>query len=87
MRTRLTERDLSRIVKRVISEQEEGDGKKELLQVMKNYLSKFESDEWDGISVAQSIYNTCAHFMNKTDMFSSRPGTPLSSRVPFAPEE
>jgi len=36
--------------------------------------------------VAQVMYNDCAHWMNKTDMFSSRPGEPTNDRAEFAPD-
>jgi hypothetical protein len=39
MRNRLTERDLSRIVKRVINEQNEDDGKSDLIKSLQNSLS------------------------------------------------
>ena len=88
MRNRLTERDLSRIVRRVINEEEEGDGKSELIQVLTDKLNNMKNDtEYDATDVAQIIYNNCAHFMNKTDIFSSRSGEPLSSKAPFAPKE
>ena len=88
MRNILTERDLSRIVRRVIKEQNEDDGKSELIKVLTNHLNSMKDNkEWDAMSVAQTIYNDCAHFMNKTDMFSSRPGEPLTSQAPFAPEK
>jgi hypothetical protein len=90
MRTRLTERDLSRIVRRVINEEEEeeGDDKSELIQVLTDKLNDMKNDtKFDATDVAQIIYNNCAHFMNKTDIFSSRSGEPLSSKAPFAPKE
>ena len=42
---------------------------------------------FDAMSVAKTIYNNCAHFMNKTDVFDNRSGEPLSTKVPFAPRD
>ena len=86
--TRLNERDLTRIVRRVVNEQTEDDGKSKLIQVLTDKLNGMKDNkEWNAMSVAQTIYNNCAHFMNKTDIFKDRPGNTLSSQVPFAPQK
>ena len=154
MRNRLTERDLSRIVRRVINEQNENDilkvqqalnrvwtnikikesgvmnpetkktielyqkqmgmpvagniddklktklfrlleddpifknSKTDLIKILKNHLRSLEEDDVDANVVAEVIYNDCAHFMNKTNMFSDRSkyGEPYKTKVPFAPK-
>jgi DNA-binding ferritin-like protein (Dps family) len=153
MRTRLTERDLSRIVRRVINEQDENDilkvqkslnkvwtnvkikedgimgpetkktiekyqkqmsmpvtgniddklktklfrlleddpifknSKMDLIRILKNHLQSLEEDDVDANVVAEVIYNDCANFMNKSDIFSdkSKYGQPYKTKVPFAP--
>ena len=155
MRNRLNERDLSRIVRRVINEQNENDilkvqkalnqvwtnvkikedgvmgsetikyiklyqeqigmpvtgivddklktklfrllednpifknAKINLIKILRNHLQELENDEVDANVVAEVIYNDCANFMNKTDMFSDKNkyGQPYKTKVPFAPEE
>jgi hypothetical protein len=88
IRNNLTERDLSRIVRRIINEQNKDDSKSHLIKVLTNHLKVMKnSQEWTAMMVAQGIYNDCAHFMNKTSTFSSRPGDALESQAPFAPEE
>jgi hypothetical protein len=88
MRNRLTERDLSRIVKRVINEQNEDDGKSDLIKSLQNSLSQMSNNnEYNATMVAQIIYNNCAQWMNKESYFSNRPGDPLTSQAPFAPEK
>ena len=63
------------------------DGKKDLIKILRNHLNSMENNEsFSGMAVAQVMYNDCAHWMNKTDMFSNRPGEPLNTKVPFAPE-
>jgi len=70
MRNRLTERDLSRIVRRVINEQE--DPKNKLIKVLKSKLESMESDpNFDADSVCEVIVNNCNHYKNKTDIFSN----------------
>ncbi len=94
MKTRLTERDITRIVRRVVNEQggdpmptPMDDGKKKLIQVLRNHLNSMENDnDFSALGVAQVMYNDCAHWMNKTDMFSSRPGEPTNDRAEFAPD-
>lgn len=103
MKTRLTEMDITRIVRRVVNEQGENpmptpppptptpspmdDGKSKLIQVLKNHLNYMENnDDFSALKVAQVIYNDCAHWMNKTDMFSSRPGEPTNDNAEFAPD-
>lgn len=63
------------------------DDKAELIKVLRNHLNQAENDNIDAIGLAQVIYNDCAHFMNKTDIFKNRQGNTLSTRVPFAPEK
>lgn len=66
---------------------ERDNDKDKLIEVLTNHINSMKNNkEFNGMSVAQTIYNDCAHFMNKTDMFSSRSGEPLSTKVPFAPE-
>lgn len=66
----------------------EDEGKSELINILTNHLNSMKNNtEWTAMSVAQTIYNDCAHFMNKTDMFSNRPGEPLNTKAPFAPQE
>ena len=117
MKTRLTERDITRIVRRVVNEQNEfdspppegkilvkdkdgkeryvtsntkqevDDGKSKLIQVLRNHLNSMENDDdFSALGVAQVMYNDCAHWMNKTDMFSSRPGEPTNDTAEFAPD-
>ena len=86
-----------RIEKRVIIEQgtatsntqkQNDGGKAELIQALRNKLSSMENDnKFSAGDVAQVIYNNCAHFMNKTDLWSDQTkyGAPLSTKVPFAP--
>ena len=87
---RLTEDDLTRVIKRVVSEQTTPnvkDDKAELIKVLRNHLNRMEKDKIDAMGVAQVIYNDCAHFMNKTDMFSGRQGNAQLTKAPFAPEK
>jgi len=87
---RLTEDDLTRVIKRVVSEQTNPnvkDDKAELIKVLRNHLNRMENDKIDAMGVAQVIYNDCAHFMNKTDMFSGRQGNAQLTKAPFAPEK
>jgi hypothetical protein len=37
--------------------------------------------------VAQAVYNNAANWMNKTDVFANRPGEPMQTKAPFAPEQ
>lgn len=70
MRKRITERDLSRIVRRVIKEQNE-DPKTKLITVLTNKLESMKNDtQFDADSVCEVIINNCNHFKNKTDIFS-----------------
>jgi hypothetical protein len=62
--------------------------KTELIEVLINKLNNMKTDKnFDAMSVAKTIYNNCAHFMNKTDVFDNRSGEPLSTKVPFAPRD
>lgn len=70
----------------LLSNQPKGkNDKAELIRVLRNHLNSMENDNSDAMSIAQTIYNDCAHFMNKTDIFSGRQGDVLSTKVPFAP--
>ena len=71
----------------LLSNQPKGkDDKAKLIRVLRNHLNSMEEDNVDAMSIAQTIYNDCAHFMNKTDIFSGRQGNVLSTKAPFAPE-
>lgn len=62
-------------------------GKERLIQIFRNHLESMEEDDkFDSMSVAKVMYNDAAHYMNKTGIFSSREGEPISRKVPFAPE-
>jgi peptidoglycan hydrolase-like protein with peptidoglycan-binding domain len=62
------------------------DDKAELIRVLRNHLNSMEeNNKFDAMGVAQVMYNDCAHFMNKTDIFSGRQGNVLSTKAPFAP--
>jgi len=64
------------------------DGKADLIEVITNHLNKMKTNqEWTAPMVAQAIYNDCAHWMNKTDVFADRPGAPMKTKAPFAPEQ
>jgi hypothetical protein len=43
---------------------------------------------FDANAVAQVVYNSAAHFLNKTDIFrdQNKFGKPFPVRVPFAPQ-
>ena len=63
--------------------------KTELLTVLKNHIGNMEKDaQWKALDCAQAIYNDCAHFMNKTDVFKDQTkfGTPISPAAAMAPE-
>ena len=62
--------------------------KAELIEVLINKLNIMKTNKnFDAMSVAKTIYNDCAHFMNKTDVFDNRSGEPLSTKAPFAPKD
>ena len=69
---KLTEKDLSRIVNRVINEQEStDDGKGELIQVMMDKLESMKNDQkFTANNVCEVLINNCNHFKNKTDIFA-----------------
>lgn len=70
----------------LVNEQKNNE-KDELIQFLRNRLDFMSKDDkFDSMSVAKVIYNNMAHYMNKTDMFSSREGEPLSGKAPFAPQ-
>ena len=61
--------------------------KDRLIQIFRNHLDSMEENsKFTAMGVAQVMYNDAAHYMNKTDIFSSREGESLSIKVPFAPE-
>ena len=48
-------------------------GKSDLIQVLINKINYMEkNNEFNAMDVAQTIYNDCANFMNKTDIFSDK---------------
>ena len=48
-------------------------GKSDLIQVLRNHINSTEKDnKWTAMDVAQTIYNDCANFMNKADIFSDK---------------
>jgi len=56
--------------------------KQNLIEVLTNHLNYAKnSEEFSAMDVAMTIYNDCAHFMNKTDMFASRQGSPLKTKA------
>ena len=58
--------------------------KQDLIEVLTNHLNYAkDKKEFSAMDVAQVIYNDCAHFMNKTDMFASRQGSPLKTKAAF----
>jgi len=58
--------------------------KQELIEVLTNHLNYAkDKEEFSAMDVAMVIYNDCAHFMNKTDMFASRQGSPLKTKAAF----
>jgi hypothetical protein len=69
---RLTETDLSRIVRRVISEQV-ADQKDDLIQVLTDKLESMKSNtQFTADDVCETIINNCNHFKNKTDIFAPK---------------
>jgi len=75
----------SKLLPLLINQPKGKDDKAELIRVLRNHLNDMENDKIDAMGVAQVIYNDCAHFINKTDIFSGRQGNVLSTKVPFAP--
>jgi len=83
----LTEAEIKKISKIILKEQipNEGDGgKAELIKVLTNKINNMKTnDKFTATAVAQTIYNNCAHFLNKTDIFSDQnkfgdsPGNPV----------
>ena len=64
------------------------DGKADLIKVLIAHIKNMENDpKWTASGVAQVVYNDAAHWMNKTDMFNDRPGEPMQTKAPFAPEQ
>ena len=53
-----------------VNNQAVGQSKTYLITVLENHLSKLKTDvNADGTMVAQIMYNDCAHYLNKTDLF------------------
>jgi hypothetical protein len=80
-------------LKNILNEQETAttvaaaDGKTELVDVLKSKLNAMEtSDNINAPEVAKIIYNTCAQWMNKTDLFANRPGQASSPKAAMAPK-
>jgi peptidoglycan hydrolase-like protein with peptidoglycan-binding domain len=63
--------------------------KTDLIRILRNHLQSLEEDDVDANTVAEIIYNDCANFMNKTDIFSDKTkyGKPYKTKAQFAPEE
>ena len=85
---RITEADLLKLVQKVLKEQSaqpNDSNKADLVDVLISKLNNAKDDpKWDALGIAKMVYNNCAHFMNKKDIFSNRQGEPLN--VPYAPQ-
>ena len=82
---KITTSDLHRIIQNVLNEQAVADDKADLVDVLISKLNNAKNDpKWDALGIAKMVYNNCAHFMNKTDIFSNRQGEPLN--VPLSPQ-
>lgn len=69
---RLTETELTNIVKRVINEQQL-DEKQNLIKVLMDKLNYMKTDnKFDANAVCQTIMNNCNNFKNKTDIFAKK---------------
>lgn len=69
---RLTESDLTNIVKRIIGEQAV-DEKTDLIQVLTDKLESMKSNpQFTANDVCETIINNCNHFKNKTDIFAPK---------------
>jgi hypothetical protein len=69
---KLTERNLTNIVKRIISEQAV-DEKTNLIQVLTDKLESMKSNpQFTADDVCETIINNCNHFKNKTDIFTPK---------------
>ena len=69
---KLTERNLTNIVKRIISEQAV-DEKTDLIQVLTDKLESMKSNtQFTANDVCETIINNCNHFKNKTDIFAQK---------------
>jgi len=80
MKTRLTERDLSRIVRRVINEESTSNIKQEYIDEIRSLLDAMEnSDEHDADTTAQIIVNNTNYFLTRQRQWSNRSkyGKPL----------
>lgn len=79
-------------LKNILNEQETAtaavdDGKTELIDVLKSKINAMEtSDNINAPEVAKIIYNTCAHWMNKTELFADRPGLASYPKLAMAPK-
>ena len=86
---RITEADLLKLVQKVIKEQstqpQGNNDKADLVDVLISKINNAKDDpRWDALGIAKMVYNNCAHFMNKKDIFSNRQGEPLN--VPLTPQ-
>ena len=69
---KLTERNLTNIVKLIISEQAV-DEKTDLIQVLTDKLESMKSNtQFTANDVCETIINNCNHFKNKTDIFAPK---------------
>jgi hypothetical protein len=69
---KLTERNLTHIVRKIISEQAV-DEKADLIQVLTDKLESMKSNtQVTAEDVCETIINNCNHFKNKTDIFAQK---------------
>lgn len=69
---KLTERNLTHIVRKIISEQAV-DEKANLIQVLTDKLESMKSNtQFTAEDVCETIINNCNHFKNKTDIFAQK---------------
>jgi hypothetical protein len=82
---KLTERNLTNIVKRIISEQAV-DEKTNLIQVLTDKLESMKSNpQFTADDVCETIINNCNHFKNKTDIFAQT--TKINEEKSFNPSK
>ena len=73
--------------KTYINEQAEIDVKTKLIDSLTAKLNSMKTNnDFTALAVAQVMYNNCAHFMNKTDIYANRVGDPTSTKAAFAPK-
>ena len=69
---KLTERNLTHIIRKIISEQVV-DQKEDLIQVLTDKLESMKSNtQFTADDVCETIINNCNHFKNKTDIFAPK---------------